>query len=92
MAEAGRLKGTKDGTISFDWWAVTDGVVRHTRGRVGEGALAVGGVPGRQPAILNALSDALGDDVYRRAPVTMDGILMALEHGRPMQDPFTAHI
>jgi CO/xanthine dehydrogenase Mo-binding subunit len=43
-------------------------------------------------AILNALSDALGDDVYRRAPVTLDSILMALEHGRPMQDPLTAHI
>jgi len=28
----------------------------------------------------------------RRAPVTLDSILMALEHGRPMQDPLTAHI
>lgn len=43
-------------------------------------------------AILNALSDALGDDVYRRAPVGLDTILMALEHGRPMQEPLTAHI
>jgi CO/xanthine dehydrogenase Mo-binding subunit len=43
-------------------------------------------------AVLNALSDALGDDVYRRAPVMLDTILMALEHGRPMQDPLTAHI
>ena len=38
------------------------------------------------------LSDALGDDIYRRAPVTLDTILMALEHGRPMQDPLTANI
>jgi CO/xanthine dehydrogenase Mo-binding subunit len=43
-------------------------------------------------AILNALSDALGDEIYRRAPVTLDTILMALEHGKPMQDPLTAHI
>jgi CO/xanthine dehydrogenase Mo-binding subunit len=43
-------------------------------------------------AILNALSAALGDDLFRRAPVTLDNILMALEHGRPMQEPLTAHI
>ena len=43
-------------------------------------------------AVLNALSAALGDDVFRRAPVTLDNILMALEHGRPMQEPLTAHI
>ena len=54
---------------------------------IGEPPVAAGAC-----AILNALSDALGDDVYRRAPVTMDSILMALEHGRPMQDPLTAHI
>jgi xanthine dehydrogenase molybdenum-binding subunit len=54
---------------------------------IGEPPVAAGAC-----AILNAISDALGDDVYRRAPVTMDSILMALEHGRPMQDPLTAHI
>jgi hypothetical protein len=43
-------------------------------------------------AVLNALSDALGDDIYRRAPVNLDSILMAIEHGRPMQEPLTAHI
>jgi S-adenosylmethionine synthetase len=43
-------------------------------------------------AILNALSDALGDEIFRRAPVNLDTILMALEAGRPMQDPLTAHI
>jgi CO/xanthine dehydrogenase Mo-binding subunit len=43
-------------------------------------------------AVLNALSAALGDEVFRRAPVTLDHILMALEHGRPMQEPLTAHI
>lgn len=43
-------------------------------------------------AILNALSDALGDDVIRRAPVGLDAILMALENRRPMLDPLTANI
>ena len=54
---------------------------------IGEPPVAAGAC-----AILNALSAALGDDVYRRAPVTLDNILMALEHGRPMQEPLTAHI
>jgi CO/xanthine dehydrogenase Mo-binding subunit len=43
-------------------------------------------------AVLNALSAALGDEIYRRAPVGLDTILMALTNGRPMQDPLTAHI
>jgi len=43
-------------------------------------------------AILNALSDALGDEIFRRAPVTADVILAALEAGRPVQNGLTAHI
>jgi xanthine dehydrogenase molybdenum-binding subunit len=43
-------------------------------------------------AILNALSDALGDEIFRRAPVNPDTILASLEAGRPMQEQFTAHI
>jgi len=43
-------------------------------------------------AVLNAISDALGDEIYRRAPVTLDMILTALEAGRPMTEPLTAHI
>jgi xanthine dehydrogenase molybdenum-binding subunit len=43
-------------------------------------------------AVLNALADALGDDIYRRAPVTSDIILTALETGKPGDDPLTAHI
>ena len=30
-------------------------------------------------AVLNAIADALGDDVFRRAPVTLDMILTSLE-------------
>ena len=44
-------------------------------------------------AIVNAISAALkSDEIFRRAPVTPDMILMALEHGRPMQEPLTANI
>jgi CO/xanthine dehydrogenase Mo-binding subunit len=43
-------------------------------------------------AVLNAISDALGDEIFRRAPVTLDMILTALEAGRPTTDPLTAHI
>ena len=43
-------------------------------------------------AVLNALSAALGDDVYRRAPVTLDVILASLEAGRAVGEHLTAHI
>ncbi len=54
---------------------------------IGEPPVAAGAC-----AVLNALSAALGDEIFRRAPVTLDNILMALEHGQPMQEPLTAHI
>jgi xanthine dehydrogenase molybdenum-binding subunit len=58
------------------------------------GARGIGEPPvgGGCAAVLNALSDALGDDVYRRAPVNLDTILTSLEAGRPVQDPLTAFI
>jgi CO/xanthine dehydrogenase Mo-binding subunit len=43
-------------------------------------------------AILNALSDALGDEIFRRAPVTADVILASLEAGKPATEGLTAHI
>ena len=43
-------------------------------------------------AVLNAISAALGDEVFRRAPVNLDGILMALETGKPMAEPLTANV
>jgi xanthine dehydrogenase molybdenum-binding subunit len=36
-------------------------------------------------AVLNAISAAVGDEVFRRAPVNADGILASLEAGRPME-------
>jgi CO/xanthine dehydrogenase Mo-binding subunit len=43
-------------------------------------------------AILNALSDALGDEIFRRAPVNLDTVLTSLESGRPVQETLTGHI
>src|SRR5437899_9057131 len=43
-------------------------------------------------AVLNALADAVGDDVFRRAPEMADVILASLEAGRPVEEPLTAHI
>jgi len=54
---------------------------------IGEPPVAAGAC-----AVLNALSAALGDEVFKRTPVMLDSILMALEHGRPMQEALTAHI
>jgi CO/xanthine dehydrogenase Mo-binding subunit len=43
-------------------------------------------------AVMNALSAALGDEVFRRAPITADVILASLDAGHPVGDPLTAHI
>ncbi|MBS1817480.1 MAG: xanthine dehydrogenase family protein molybdopterin-binding subunit [Acidobacteria bacterium] len=44
-------------------------------------------------AVMNALAAAVGDEVFRRTPVTPDVILMALEHGGQRQhEALTAHI
>ena len=43
-------------------------------------------------AVLNALANALGDDVFRRAPVTVGPLLAALDAGHPIQEPLTANI
>jgi xanthine dehydrogenase molybdenum-binding subunit len=58
------------------------------------GARGIGEPPvgGGCASILNALSDALGDEIFRRAPVNADTILTSLESGRPMQHPLMAHI
>jgi len=58
------------------------------------GARGIGEPPvgGGCASILNALSDALGDDIFQRAPVNADTILTSLEAGRPMQHPLMAHI
>jgi xanthine dehydrogenase molybdenum-binding subunit len=58
------------------------------------GARGIGEPPvgGGCCAILNALSDAVGDEIFRRAPVTADVILASLEAGRPVHDRLTSNI
>ena len=43
-------------------------------------------------AVLNAISAAVGDEVFVRAPVTLDQIVTALEMGRPTQARLTANV
>ncbi|MGE0706216.1 MAG: xanthine dehydrogenase family protein molybdopterin-binding subunit [Vicinamibacterales bacterium] len=43
-------------------------------------------------AILNALASAVGDEIFRRAPVTADMILTSLEAGMPVHERLTTHI
>jgi CO/xanthine dehydrogenase Mo-binding subunit len=43
-------------------------------------------------SVMNAIFDALGEDVFRRAPVTADIVLTWIEHRRRTHDPLTAHI
>ena len=49
-------------------------------------------VGGGCASITNALADAVGDNVFQRVPVNADTILTSYEAGRPMQNPFLAHI
>jgi CO/xanthine dehydrogenase Mo-binding subunit len=43
-------------------------------------------------AVLNAVANAVGHDVFRRFPVTADMILTSLEEGRRVTEPLTANI
>ena len=78
-----------DVPVNMQWAALDIPDPETPVGARGIGEPPVGGGCG---AILNALSDALGDEIYRRAPVNLDTILTSLEAGRPMQDPLTAFI
>jgi CO/xanthine dehydrogenase Mo-binding subunit len=43
-------------------------------------------------AVLAAIAAAVGDDVFRRSPVTPDVILASLEAGHRAQDVLTAYL
>ena len=43
-------------------------------------------------AVMNAIADAVGEEAFRRAPVTPDIVLTFLEHGVRTHDPLTAHL
>jgi len=94
LAVSRRFHHTKPPTIldipdKMDWGAVEIPDPETPIGARGIGEPPVGG---GCAAILNALSDALGDEVFRRAPVTADVILASLEAGRPTQDPLRSNI
>jgi len=78
-----------DVPVNMQWGALDIADPETPVGARGIGEPPVGG---GCASILNALSDALGDDIFRRAPVNADTILTSLEAGRPMQHPLTAHI
>ena len=43
-------------------------------------------------AILNAIASAIGDEAFRRAPVTSDIVLTSLEHSGQRVHEMTTHI
>jgi CO/xanthine dehydrogenase Mo-binding subunit len=43
-------------------------------------------------AVMNAIANAVGVDVFRRAPVMADIVLTSLEHGRRVHEPLTSHL
>jgi CO/xanthine dehydrogenase Mo-binding subunit len=78
-----------DAPAHMQWAALDIADPESPVGARGVGEAPVGAGFG---AIVNALSAALGDEIFRRAPVTPDKILMALEHGRPMHEPLKANV
>jgi CO/xanthine dehydrogenase Mo-binding subunit len=71
-------------------WAALD--IPDPETPVGSRGIGEPPVGGGCAAVLNALSDALGDEIFQRAPVYADTILASYEAGRPMQHPLMAHI
>ena len=43
-------------------------------------------------SVMNAIADAVGEDIFRRAPVTADIVLTSLEHGSRQHEPLTSHL
>jgi len=78
-----------DAPIRMQWAAVDIADPETPVGVRGVGEPPVGAGYG---AVLNALADAVGDDVFRRSPVTADMILTALESGGPTHERLTANV
>lgn len=43
-------------------------------------------------AVMNAIADAVGVDLFRRAPITPDIVLLSLERGQRTHEPLAAHL
>ena len=78
-----------DAPDNFQWAALD---IPDPESPVGARGIGEPPVGGGMMSVINAISDALGDDIFRRAPVMSDTILTSLEHGKPVQESFTAHI
>jgi xanthine dehydrogenase molybdenum-binding subunit len=79
-----------DAPKNFSWDAVNLPDPETPTGIRGVGEPPVGAAYG---AVMNALLDALGDEAFRRSPVTPDMLLMAIENGgNRTHEPLTFHI
>ena len=78
-----------DAPVNMQWDALNIPDPETPVGARGVGEPPVGAGFG---AVLNALADAVGDEVFRRAPVTPDIILASLEAGKPTHEPLAAHV
>jgi CO/xanthine dehydrogenase Mo-binding subunit len=78
-----------DAPANMQWAAVDRPDPETPVGARGVGEAPVGAGFG---AVVNAIAAAVGDEIFRRAPVTADKILMALEAGRPMHEALTANV
>ena len=78
-----------DVPVHMDWAAVElpDPETPVGARGIGEPPVAAG-----CSAVLNAISAAVGDEVFVRTPVTLDHIVTALEMGRPTQARLTANV
>jgi CO/xanthine dehydrogenase Mo-binding subunit len=43
-------------------------------------------------SVLNAIASAVGEEIFRRAPVMADIILTSLEHGSRQHEALTSHL
>jgi CO/xanthine dehydrogenase Mo-binding subunit len=79
-----------DSPLHFDGDAVNIPDPETPTGIRGVGEPPVGAAYG---AIMNAIADAVGDDIFKRSPVTADIILTSLENGgKRTHEALTAHI
>jgi len=78
-----------DAPVNYEWAALDIPDPETPVGVRGVGEPPVGA---GCAAVLNAIAAAVGDDVFKRMPVTSDMILAALEAGRPMHEALTANI
>jgi len=79
-----------DAPLAYEGTAVDIPDPETPTGVRGVGEPPVGAAYG---AIMNAIADAIGDEIFRKSPVSPDIILEALENGgKRIHDPLTAHI